>query len=85
MTKAASGILGRMRKNVASRSREVFLPFYSALVRLHLKHCVQFWAHSFKKDKELLERVQQRAVKMIRCGEHLSYEERESWACLTWR
>jgi len=62
--KRAYGILACFGNSATRRSGEVIVTLYSAMVRLHLDCCVQFWASQCKKVIETLECVQGRTVKL---------------------
>lgn len=54
VAKVSTSILGCIRRSCTSRSREVILPPYSALVRPHLEYWVKCWAPQDRRDVGLL-------------------------------
>ncbi|KAK4814045.1 hypothetical protein QYF61_006552 [Mycteria americana] len=61
VAKKVNGILACIKNSMASRAREVIVP--------------PFWAPHYKRDIEVLERVQRRATKLEKALEHKSDEE----------
>ena len=78
----ANSTLDSVRSGVASRDREVIVLVCSALLSPNLEYSIQVWGPQYRKDVDLLERVQRRATKMTGGLEHLSFQDRlREWAC----
>ena len=67
--KKANSVLGQMSRSVQYRDKYVWLRLYKRYVRPHLEFSVQAWSPWYKRDIELLEKVQRRALNMV-CGLH---------------
>ena len=72
----ANGLLGFIARSIKSRSAEVILKLYLALVKPHLDYAIQFWSPYYRMDIISLESVQRRMTKMIEGIRNFSYERR---------
>ena len=54
----AMSVLGMIKRSFNTLNKDMFLTLYSTYIRPHLEYCIQVWAPYFKKDIDVLEKVQ---------------------------
>lgn len=52
------------------------IPLFLALTKPYQKYCIQFWAPKSKKAVDKLERVQRKAIKIVRGTKDITYGKR---------
>jgi len=72
----AAAVLGQLRRNFHYRDRHTFIKLYKQYVRPHLEFSAPAWSPWLQGDIDTLERVQERAVKMVAGLKGATYEEK---------
>jgi len=72
----ANKVLGMIRRTIKNKEPKIMLSLYKTLVRPHVEYCSSAWSPLYKKDKELIERIQHRFSKMVNNLGSKTYEER---------
>jgi hypothetical protein len=74
--RTAQSVLGQLTRAFHYRDRHIFIRLYKQYVRPHLEFSTQAWAPWTEADKSCLEKIQQRAVRMVSGLAGKTYEER---------
>ena len=69
-------MLGIIKRNFKFLEKEAFKNLYKAMVRSHLEYAQSSWSPRYKKDIELIEKVQKRATKLVAICKNKPYEDR---------
>ena len=65
-----------IRRNITYKENSLIVPLYKAIVRHHLKYCIQAWIPYLRKDIYMLEQIQRRTTKLIPGLRDLRCEDR---------
>jgi ribonucleases P/MRP protein subunit RPP40 len=74
--RTTQAVLGQITRAFRYRDKSVFLQLYKQYVRPHLEFAVQAWSPWLQADKEVLEKVQRRAVSIVSGLQSREYEDR---------
>ena len=69
-------VLRSIRRSFKHINKQSFLILYKTFIRPHLEFAPQSWNPSLRKDIDLIEKVQQRATKMVSSLKNLDYNTR---------
>jgi len=72
----ASQMLAMVARTITSRDPAILIKLYKSIVRPHLEYSVPAWSPHYKKDKELLEKVQHRFTRLFKHLQGKGYQER---------
>ena len=78
--KKANSVLGQLSRAVSYRDKDTFLRLFRSNVRPLLEYCSSAWSPWTQGDKEVLEKVQRRAIGMVTNFKGKTYEEKLSEA-----
>ena len=76
IVKKARSMSGMLFRSIVSRSKDILLPLYKALVRPHLEYANPVWSPYLVKDIKRIESVQRQFTKKITGLRSLKYEDR---------
>ena len=72
--KAANSALGLITRSFHYRTKSILVPLYKTFVRPKLEYAVAVWSPWLKKDEEVVEKVQQRFVRLLPDARGDTYE-----------
>ena len=54
-----------IRRNITYKEKSLIIPLYKPIVRPHLEYCIHARHPYFRKDVDMLDKIQWRATKLI--------------------
>ena len=81
--KTANAVLAQISRAVSYRDKNTFLRLFRTYVRPHLDYCAPAYSPWTLGDKEILEKVQRRAIGMVSNFKGRTYEEKLAEAGMT--
>ena len=74
VVKKANMITGLIKRSFTYLDKNMFLQLYKALVRPHLEYANVIWHPQYKRQSQMIEKVQRRATKILSELKDYSYQ-----------